>query len=313
MPSWIPDQLQIRFNSLNFSFDKITKLDAIAARGGPLKPLPGGIYSINEKMLSAYKSCKYANHASNLAALIADKLSNKFDVPAFIVDPITTDEFIDVARISGVPGIERKSRSHALNIKYCTSKAALEIGIDITDTKFIVAHLGGGFSIAAVAGGKITDVNDALLGMGPFSIQRAGSLPISGILDKIFSSGKSRKDIEQLFSHESGLKGYLGINQFQEIEDKINDDDEEAALIVNAMIYQIVKEIGGLHAAFSGKTSALILTGGLANSNYLIAKLNEFLKFIQPHFVYPGSFELEALASGVLSVLNKKETAKDYV
>ena len=313
MPSWIPDQLQIRFNSLNFSFDKITKLDAIAARGGPLKPLPGGIYSINEKMLSAYKSCKYANHASNLAALIADKLSNKFDVPAFIVDPITTDEFIDVARISGVPGIERKSRSHALNIKYCTSKAALEIGIDITDTKFIVAHLGSGFSIATVAGGKIADVNDALLGMGPFSIQRAGGLPISGILDEIFVNGKTREEAERLFSQESGLKGYLGTNQFQEIEERINDGNEKAKMIVNAMIYQIAKEIGGLHATFSGKTSALILTGGLANSKYLIKELKNMLSFIQPHIVYPGSFELEALASGVLDVLNNKDTAKDYI
>ena len=264
-------------------------------------------------MLSAYKSCEYANHASNLAALIADKLSNQFDVPAFIVDPITTDEFIDVARISGVPGIERKSRSHALNIKYCARKAASEIGIDITDTKFIVAHLGSGFSIAAVKGGKIIDVNDALLGMGPFSIQRAGSLPISGILNEIFSNGKTQKEAEQLFSQESGLKGYLGTNQFQEIEQRIKNDDKKASLIVSAMIYQITKEIGGLHAAFSGKTSALILTGGLANSNYLIEKLNKYLSFIQPHLVYPGSFELEALTNGVLRVINNKETAKAYL
>ncbi|MCK4903436.1 MAG: butyrate kinase [Candidatus Marinimicrobia bacterium] len=313
LPSWIPGQLQIRFNSLKSSFNKIAKLDAIAARGGPLKPLSGGIYSINTKMLSAYKSCEYANHASNLAALVADKLSNQFDVPAFIVDPITTDEFIDVARISGVPGIERKSRSHALNFKYCVHKAASEIGIDITNTKFIVAHLGSGFSIAAVKGGKIIDVNDALLGMGPFSIQRAGSLPISGILNEIFSNGKTREEAEQVFSQESGLKGYLGTNQFQEIEQRIKNGDKEASLIVSAMVYQITKEIGGLHAAFSGKTSALILTGGLANSNYLIKKFNKDLRFIQPHLVYPGSFELEALVTGVLRVLNKKEVAKEYL
>jgi len=264
-------------------------------------------------MLSEYKSCEYANHASNLAALIADKLSQQFDVPSFIVDPITTDEFIDVARISGVPGIERKSRSHALNIRYCARKAASEIGIGVADTKFIIAHLGSGFSIAAVGGGKIIDVNDALLGMGPFSTQRAGSLPISGILNEIFSSGNSRKDLEILFSQESGLKAYIGTNQFQEIEQRIKDGDKKALLIVNAMIYQIAKEIGGLHATFAGKTSALIITGGLANSNYLIEKLNEYLSFIQPHIAYPGSFELEALASGVLNVLNSNDIAKDYV
>jgi butyrate kinase len=288
-------------------------LDAIAARGGPLKPLSGGVYHINEKMLSAYMSCEYANHASNLAALIADRLSNQFDVSAYIVDPVTTDEFIDMARISGVPPIERKSRSHALNIKYCAHKAASEIGIDIPNTKFIIAHLGSGFSIAAVTGGKIIDVNDALLGMGPFSIQRAGSLPISGILDEIFSKGKTRAEMEQLFSQESGLKGYLGTNQFQKIEQRIKDGDKKASLIVSAMVYQIIKEVGSLHATFSGKTSALILTGGLANSNYLIEQLNKYLNFIQPHIIYPGSFELEALASGVLSVLNNKESAKEYL
>jgi len=312
LPQKASEQLKIRFNSLKSSLNKITQLDAIAARGGPLKPLSGGVYTINAKMLFAYKSCKYTNHASNLAALIANQLSNQFDVPGYIVDPVTTDEFIDVARISGVPGIERKCRSHALNIKYCAHKAALEIGIDIPDTKFIIAHLGSGFSIAAVKGRKIIDVNDALLGMGPFSIQRAGSLPISGILDEIFSDGKTRKDVEQLFSQESGLKAYLGTNQFQEIEQMIKDGDKKASLIVSAMVYQIIKDVGGLHAGFSGKTSALILTGGLANSNYLIKQLNKYLNFIQPHILYPGSFELEALASGVLNVLNNKEIAKEY-
>lgn len=313
MPQGIPDQLQIRFDPLKSSFNKITKLDAIAARGGPLKPLAGGVYRINDKMLSAFISCDYANHASSLGALIADKLSHQFDVPAFIVDPVTTDEFIDVARISGVPGIERISRSHALNIKYCARKAASEISLDITNSKFIIVHLGSGFSIAAVEGGIIIDVNDALLGMGPFSIQRAGSLPISGILNEIFDSGKSRKDIEVLFSQESGLKGYLGTNQFQEIVNKIEDGDDKAKLIVKAMIYQIAKEIGGLHASFAGKTSALILTGGLANSNYLIEHLNKYLSFIQPQLVYPGSFELEALTQGVLHVLNGKDIAKEYL
>ena len=262
--------------------------------------------------MSAYESCKYSNHASNLAALIAAKLSDQFDVPAFIVDPITTDEFIDVARISGVPGIERKSRSHALNIKYCASKAASEIGIVLSYTKFIVAHLGSGFSIAAVDGGKIIDVNDALLGMGPFSIQRAGSLPISGILDEIFTNGKGRVETEQLFSQESGLKGYLGTNQFQEIEKRIANGDEKAALIVDAMVYQISKEIGGLHAGFSGNTSAVILTGGLANSTLLIEKLNKYLSFIQPLIVYPGSYELAALSHGVLHILKGIDTAKEY-
>lgn len=263
-------------------------------------------------MLTEYKSCKYSNHASNLGALLANELQKKYDVPAYIVDPVTVDNFIDVARISGVPGIERKSRSHALNIHFCAKKAANELKLNIDNSQFIVAHLGSGYSIAAVRNGKIIDVNDALLGMGPFSVERAGALPISGILDKIYNSGKSRQDIEILFSKESGLKGYLGTNQFTEIEKQINNGDKQAELIVNAMVYQIVKEIGSLYASFSGTVSGLILTGGLANSSLLIDKLKHYLNFISPQIIYPGSFELEALSSSVLRVLEGKEEALDY-
>jgi butyrate kinase len=264
-------------------------------------------------MLYAYQSCKYANHASNLGALIAEQLKLKYDTLTFIVDPVTTDDFIDIARISGVQGIERKSRSHALNINYCVRKAADTLRLDVNNSSFIVTHLGSGFSIAATKNGRIVDVNDALLGMGPFSIERAGAIPISGILDKIYNSGQSRQDIEKLFSKESGLKSYLGTNQFEEIEQGIINGDKEAELIVNAMVYQIVKEIGGLHASFAGTTSALIFTGGLANSQLLIKKLKKYLDFIQPHVVYPGSFELEALSSGVLRVLTGKEETKKYL
>lgn len=288
-------------------------MDAIAARGGPLKPLQSGVYKINKTMLSDYKSCKYANHASNLGALIADQLKLKYDAVSFIVDPVTTDDFIDIARISGVKGIERKSRSHALNINYCVRKAADELSIEVNNSNFIVAHLGSGFSIAAIQNGKIVDVNDALLGMGPFSIERVGSLPIAGLLDKIYNSGQNRQDIEKLFSKESGLKSYLGTNKFEDIEQHIINGDKESELIVNAMVYQIVKEIGGLHASFAGETSFLLITGGLANSQLLIKNLNKYLDFIQPHVVYPGSFELEALSSGVLRVLMGKEEAKEYL
>ena len=263
-------------------------------------------------MLADYKSGKYSLHTSNLGALLAEKISFQFDTPAFIVDPVTTDEFIKIARVSGVPGIERKSRSHALNIKFCVRKTAKELNININNSKFIVAHLGTGFSIAAVKNGKIIDVNDALLGTGPFSIERAGTLPITGILNQIYSHKQNRKTIETLFSKNSGLKGYLGTNQFTKIEQKIMDGDQRAELIVDAMVYQIAKEIGGLHASFNGKTDALIITGGLVHSTLLINKLHAYLKFIKPHKIFAGSFELEALASGVLRVLNGIEPVKEY-
>jgi len=312
LPHNISEQLQLRLNKVKDHLDRNIEIDVIAARGGPLKPMECGVYKINDNMLSDYRSCKYANHASNLGALLADKFAQEYHVSAYIVDPVTIDNFIDVARISGVPGIERKSRSHALNINYCAKKAADELKIDVNESNFIVAHLGSGFSIAAVKVGKIIDVNDALLGMGPFSIERAGALPINGILDKIYNSGKSRNDIEKLFSKESGLKRYLGTNQFTDIELRIKRGDKKAELIVDAMVYQIVKEIGSLHATFAGETKAIIFTGGLSNSVLLMNKLNKYLNFIQPHIIYPGSYELEALSSSVLRILQGKEKAKKY-
>jgi butyrate kinase len=264
-------------------------------------------------MLSDYRTCKYANHASNLGALIAAELQKHYKIPAFIVDPVTVDNFIDIARISGVPGIERKSRSHALNIIYCVKKAAKELKISIDKSKFIVAHLGSGFSIAAVQNGHIIDVNDALLGMGPFSVERAGSLPISGILDMIYSRGMDRTNLEKILVKESGLKGYLNENQFTLIEQQIEKGNQRANLFVDSMIYQIVKEIGGLYGTFGGDISALILTGGLANSRLVIRKLNKYLSFINPQIVYPNSFELEALALGAWRVLEGTEEPKDYL
>ena len=302
--------MEIRLDALAPFLSQIKKVDAIGARGGPLKPLTGGVYTINKLMLEAYRKETFANHASNLGALMADKLSERWPVPAFIVDPVTTDEMVEKARISGVPGVERKSRSHALNIKYCVQRAADKFGIDLAESRFITAHLGSGFSIAAVQGGRIIDVNDALLGMGPFSIERAGALPLSGILNLVFEEKKSRDELIHLFSKESGLKGYLGTNDLREVEENLNDEKNYS--IYKAMIYQIQKEIGAMFSALGGKLDGLILTGGLVRSPTFVKKLTKDLSFIEEHIIYPGSFELEALAEGVHRVLSGKEEAKDY-
>ncbi len=305
-------QLDFRIHSISDFLTSIDQLDAIAARGGPLAPSPAGVYKINDAMLDSYRSAKYANHASNLGALIANHLQRKWNVPSFIVDPVTTDDMIDVARISGVPGIERKSRSHALNIRYCARKAAIDIGKELKNTRFIVAHLGTGFSIASVLGGNIVDVNDALLGMGPFSVERAGALPLSGMLNLMGSTDKSKNSVELQLSKESGLKGYLGTNDIREVEENIRQGDKQANLIYRAMIYQIAKEIGAIYAIQKGETDGLILTGGVVFSDRMIQQLTDYLPFIERRFIYPGSFELDALAEATLRVLNKEELWKEY-
>ncbi len=283
----------------------------MGVRGGPLKPLPGGVYSINELILEAYQKGSYANHASNLGALMANRLSEKWPVPTYIVDPVTTDEMIKIAKVSGVPGIERKSRSHALNIKYCAQKAADDLEINIKNSSFVAAHLGSGFSIAAVKNGTILDVNDALLGMGPFSVERAGALPLFGILHLIYEEKIQKEDLINRLTKESGLKGYLGTNDLRVVEKNLSNGQFE--LIYNAMIYQIQKEIGAMFASLCGNVNGLILTGGLVQSKSFIQKLTQGLLFIETHFIYPGSFELEALAKGVYQILTGEITAKDYV
>ena len=261
-------------------------------------------------MIKAYENAKYANHASNLGALIANEIVKNNKIPAFIVDPVSTDELIDVARISGVPGIPRKSRSHALNIKFCYSEACRSLKIN--NGNFIIAHLGGGFSIAAVKSGRLIDVNDALLGMGPFSISRAGALPLGGILDLVFKKGLTEKDIKELFSRNSGLKGYLGTEDFKVIENLVSGGDKTATLVYKAMVFQIIKEIGAAFGTLNGKVNALVITGGLANSLLLTEDLKSGVSFIKTKFFYPGSFELKALAQGVLKVLKGIEPEKSY-
>lgn len=291
---------------------KIDQLHAIAARGGLLKPVPGGVYKVNQTMINDLSAGRYGTHASNLGAMVASSLSKQFNVNSYIVDPVTTDDFPPIARISGVPGIERKSRSHALNIKYCFRKACSQLEKDPKTTSMIVCHLGGGFSIAVVQGGKIIDVNDALLGMGPFSIERAGAMPIAGLLSLAYQNEYSKKEIEKFLSKQCGLKGYLGTNDFKLIEKQILKRDSKTVSIFEAMVYQIVKEIGSGYGVLNGNCDGVIFTGGLSHSPILQTKLKEKLEFIKPIFIYPGSFELEALCDGVLQVLNNQEKPKHY-
>ncbi len=312
LPVAVFHQLELRLAYIRAALT-IDTLDAIGARGGPLKPVASGVYSISKPMLDAYKDGTYANHASNLGALIADELAKEWNVPAYIVDPVTTDDFSPVARISGVPGIARKSRSHALNIKFCFHKACEQHDLSPEKAKFVIAHLGGGFSIAAVSGSKIIDVNDALLGMGPFSVNRAGSIPLAGLLSLVFDRKLSQSELELLFTSESGLQGYLGTSDFRKIENQIDAGDETAKKVVNAMVYQIAKEIGSCYAVLHGQVDGLILTGGLAQSEFLMESIRKSIQFIHPIIVYPGSFESEALAAGVRRVLNGEENPKRYL
>lgn len=309
----IKDELDQRYAQLlEFLATHGLSPSLIMARGAPLAPLEGGTYSVNQAMLADLESAKYSQHASNLAALMGARLGKTRDLPVFIADPITTDEFHAVARISGVPEIQRLSRSHALNIKASTRRVCEESAKDFAASRWVVCHMGGGISVAAVDGGRIIDVNDALLGMGPFSAERAGALPLAGLLALAFSGDYTRSQLEQKLSRASGLKGYLGSADLQEIENRIQSRDSQAQLIHAAMTYQIAKEIAAMASVLDFALDGIILTGGMAHSQLLVGTLKRKLGRIAPFYVQAGENEGLALAEAGLRILLNQETPKIY-
>jgi butyrate kinase len=307
-------QLDLRWSAVESNLQRIASgsLAAVVGRGGPLKPLPGGTYIVNDTMIADLTSACFANHASNLGALLANRVAQQYGVPAYIVDPVTTDEFEPVARLSGIPEIERRCRSHALNIKAVARKVAAQLGQPVNQSNFIVAHLGGGISIAALRGGRIVDVNDGLLGMGPFSPERAGALPLEGLLKLAFSGDYTLESLSHKLSRQSGLMGYLGTNDLGEVLKLIDDSSEQAAVVYRAMIYQIAKEVAAMATVLKGKVDAVILTGGMARSTRLIEELSTRVDFLGPVMTIPGSLELEALAQGAWRIINGEETVREY-
>jgi len=312
----VADQFDFRMQGINGWINSLTLKDsdlkAVVGRGAPLKPLEGGSYEISDELLDAVKTAKYSNHASNLGPIIASHLGKKFSVPSLISDPITVDNFTDIARISGVPEIPRKCRSHALNIKEVSRREALKDGKTLEEANFVACHMGGGISVAALQRGKIVDVNDGLLGMGPFSPDRAGALPIGGLVKLCYAGEFTEKQLLEKLSRKSGLIAYLGESDLIKIEERIDTDDKETLLYFNAMAYQIAKEIGIAATVLKGDFDAIILTGGMANSKMLTDEIKKYISFLGDVRVVPGEFEMEALAAAGVRFLNGEEKIKKY-
>jgi butyrate kinase len=311
----VADQFDYRMKEIDRWIDSLSfgdDLRAVVGRGAPLRPLEGGSYEITDQMIDDLRRRRYSNHASNLGPIIARHLGERYGVPSLISDPITVDNFTDLARVSGVPEIERKCRSHALNIKEVSRREAAKIGKRLDQVNFVTAHMGGGISVAALQGGKVVDVNDGLLGMGPFSPDRAGALPIGGLVKLCFSGKYSEKELTDKLSKKSGLVAYLGKADLREVEKMIDDGDEKASLCFNAMAYTIAKEIGIAAVVLRGDYEAVILTGGMAHSNRLVGEIKKYTSFLGKIIVVPGEFEMEALAAAGMRYLSGSETLKTY-
>ncbi len=296
----------IRANNINKE-----ELDAIVSRGGHTKPIEGGVYLVNQEMLLQQASGLYGQHPCDVGSKIAYKICENIKAIPLIVDSPTTDEFQEEARLSGHPLMPRKSRFHALSHKATAKKYASDKKVKYEDLSLIVAHLGGGITVAPHRKGKMIDGNDGLTGDGCFSTNRTGGLPVGQLVDLCFSGDYSHRDIKKMLQGEGGLMAYLGTSDVKDVVERAKED-KQADLALNAMIYQICKEIGAMATVLKGDVDAILLTGGIAYSDYIVSKIEENCSFIGPIVVYPGENEMESLAKGALEGLKSKKLIREF-
>ena len=286
--------------------------DVVVSRGGLLKPLRGGVYRINEKMVDDLVSCRYGRHLSNTGAVMARILIDKGS-KAYIVNPVVVDELSDVARISGHPEIERKSIFHALSQKAVAAQAAQKLNMSYDEARLIVVHAGGGVSVGAHIRGRVVDVNNALDGDGPFSPERAGSLPMLQFYNHAYGKGMEPEAVAHELTRCGGLKAYLGTNDCREIEERIKQKDRDADLYYRAFVYQVAKEVGALAAAvFRGQLDAIVLTGGITAGSFFRRWLKAYVGFLGPVIAYPDTSEMDALATGALDAFEGRVRVRNY-
>ena len=291
------------------------EFDAVIGRGGLVKPIAGGVYEINQSMVDdTLHGCVMHNHACNLGCLIAHEIAATIPgCRAFIADPGVVDELTPLARISGSPLMPRICIWHALNQRAIARRYARGIGKEYEELNLIICHLGGGISVAAHEHGRAIDANNALDGEGPFSPERAGSLPAADLIRLCFSGRYTEKQLLKRIAGQAGLTAHLGTNNMREILNRIKQGDEQAQLLVDAMLYHTAKQIAAESAVLCGQIDAILLTGGMAHSDYIVSELRRRIGFLAPVYCFPGEDEMEALALNALAVLQGRRKAKTYI
>jgi butyrate kinase len=292
----------------------LNSIDFVVGRGGLVKPIPGGVYEVNDIMIEDLRISPLGEHASNLGAMIAKAIASEIgdDIKSYIVNPVVVDEMNDLARFSGHPELPRISIFHALNQKAVALRYSREIGKDYEELNLVVVHLGGGITVGAHENGKVIDVNNGLDGEGPYSPERCGTLP-AGALVKLCYSGKYQyHEVKRMITGKGGFVAYLNSNNAYDIE--LNSEkDEKSRMVFEGMIYQVAKEVGACSTVLSGKDDAIVVTGGIAHSNPLIVKLTKRVGFIAPVKVYPGEDEMRSLAESVYYASKGEQEIKIYI
>lgn len=289
----------------------IETFDAVVGRGGLMKPISGGVYAINDQMIEDLRNAINGEHASNLGAVLARNIGDEIGVKSFVVDPVSVDEMQEIARITGISDITKVGWFHTLNHKAVCRKVASEIGKKYEECNFIVAHLGSGISIAAHNKGKMIDGSGGRSD-GPFSPERSGGILTYPLIELCYSGKYSKDEMVNKVSNIGGMYDYLGTKDMIEIEERVQNGDVEAKLIMEAFVYQVAKEIALYGASLYGKIDRIILTGGIAYSEYVVTKVTERVSYLSAVEVIPGEMEMEALALGALRVLNNEEVPKTY-
>lgn len=290
----------------------MNEFTAVIARGGNMKPVVGGTYEVNQAMLEDLKIGVMGAHASNLGGGLAYAFASAIGVKAYVVDPVVVDELKPIARFSGTPLIQRKSKDHPLNQRAVGRIAAQQAGKRYEEMNYVIAHLGGGISVGAHCQGRLIDVNNALNGDGPFSPERTGGLPFGSVIDLCYSGKYTKEELLKKLIGHGGLVAYLGTNDGLKIGQMIREGSQQAKLVYQAMGYQIAKEIGAMCVVMKGQVDGILLTGGLAHDPFLMDGVKEYVSFLAPVHIFPGEEEMKALALGVMRVLQGEEAIQRY-
>jgi butyrate kinase len=293
----------------------LNSVDAFVGRGGGMLSCTSGVYCVNDRLLyDCETAAAGVHHPAMLAPQIARELANKYHAKAFTVNPPDTDEFQDLARITGVKGVYRDSHVHCLNQKEVARRYCREKGIKYDEHNFIICHLGGGVSITAHRKGRMIDSNDNLIGDGPMTPQRSGTIPAKKVLDMVFTGDYTHEELETFFVRKSGLMSHLGTDNAAEICRRIKEDkDKYAKLVFDAMIYQFAKAVGEMACVLKGDVDAILITGGLAKCDYVVETLTDYVSWIADDiWVKPGEWEVAALAAGAYHALTGQAEILSY-
>ena len=290
----------------------ISTFSAVAGRGGLMNPIPGGTYTVNDRMVDDLRNAVHGEHPSNLGAVLAREIGETIGAPSFVVDPVSVDELMPKARVSGISDLERPSWFHALNHKAVARWAAERVGKKYEDCNLIIAHLGSGNSVVAHKKGQMVDGSGGRTN-GPFSPERSGGLPTYPLVQLCYSGKYTHEEMVAKLSSVGGMYDYLGTKDAQEVERRMAEGDEKAKLVYEAFVYSVAKEICSYAPVFDGQVDRVVLTGGIAHSKYVAEQVGRMTGFLAPLEVVAGEFEMEALALGALRVLKGEEEPKTYL